>query len=60
MAIYRSQPEQAGTKQVLLAQSIKNLHEAYSNTMGQLGSKYCNFFVTMSSKLTHKGIKIDR
>jgi hypothetical protein len=40
MAVYRSQLGQAGTKQVFLAQSIKNLYEAYSYTMSQLGPKY--------------------
>jgi len=40
MAIYRSQPGQVGTRQIFLAQSINNLHEAYSNSMSQLGSKH--------------------
>ena len=40
MAIYRSQTGQAETKQVFLVRSFKNLHEALSNMMSQLGSQY--------------------
>jgi hypothetical protein len=44
MAVYRSQPGQAGTKQVFLAQSIKNLHEAHWNVgileYGNIGLKF--------------------